>query len=335
MRLHRSVVSGMTVEVRRSAGRLLRLSFLLTILTSLSPTFLRAQAWTKGEGEIYTKLAYGSSTASQQFTFDGRTKEYADNVEGNAFFDRSLYLYGEAGITPDFTMVGGLAYKRTIIRDAAFRYRTFALGNLQIGGRYAITKLLGLDGGAEAFAVNGSLSIPTGYSRNRTPSAGGGQLDAELNLSYGHSFYPAPVYLQAAVGYRFRSDIYAFSTAVPCSEGIDKDCFADTKPSFGDEMFGGIEGGVTIADRVLIQALVNSTWSIAAPETGFTVSNPVPTQQRFIKVGGGVAASLWKGFGISTQIFFTPYGRNSINSMDLFFGIDYRMTLGAKPTVTP
>ena len=281
------------------------------------------QAWTKPEGQLYTKLSYGTSTASEQYTFDGRQKEYADNVTENAFFDRSLYLYGEFGLTPDITLFGGLPYKRVIVRDAAFRYRTFALGNAQIGGRYNLNELLGTTGTSESFATNLALSLPLGYTRNLTPSVGSGQLDAELNFSWGHSFYPFPGYAQMGVGYRYRSSIYGLSGAKDCLEGIDKDCFADSKPSYTDDIVAGLEGGITIADRLLVQGLARLNWSLKQPDVGFTVSNPIPTRQRFVKVGMGLGVAVWNGIGVSGQFFITPTGQNTVNSTDLFFGIDY------------
>lgn len=288
---------------------------------------LLAQAWPRDSGKVYAKLSYGTSTASEQFSFDGRVKDYADNVPENAFFDRSLYFYGELGLTRNLTLVASVPYKRVIVRDAAFRYRTFALGDAQIGARYGLNGLLGLEGGSEAVAANVSVSLPLGYSRNLTPSAGSGQINADLNVSYGHSFYPLPLYAQGAFGYRYRSDIYALSTAIPCQEGVNKDCFADTKPSYDDELFGGMEAGVTIANRVLLQGIARFTWSLTQPDVGFSVANPIPTKQRFLKIGGGIGVAAFRGLGVSGQVFFTPTGRNTVNSVDLFLGIDYTFSL--------
>ena len=293
----------------------------IVLCGNLSQAF--AQAWTKEEGKLYSKISYGTSTASEQYTFDGRQKEYADNVSDNAFFDRSIYLYGELGLTPDLTLVGGLPFKRVIVRDAAFRYRTFAFGNAQIGARYTLNNLLGTAGTSESFAANLALSLPLGYTRNLTPSVGSGQIDAEFNTSWGHSFYPFPAYAQAGLGYRYRSSIYALSTATDCQEGIDKNCFADSRPVYTDDLLGGIEAGVTISNRVLLQGLARVNWSLKEPDVGFTVSNPIPTRQRFLKVGMGIGVAVWQGIGVSGQMFFTPTGLNTVNSTDLFLGIDY------------
>ena len=302
----------------------LRIASTLVVLSLLIPPVADAQAWTKGKGEGYVKLAYGSSTASEQFSFDGTSKPYADNVTENAFFDRSLYLYGEYGLQSDLTLVAGLPYKRVIIRDAAFRYRTYGFGDLQIGARYDLREHVGFDESPNALALNGAISVPLGYTRNFTPSTGSGQMNVDLGVSYGRSLHPFPGYLQAGLGYRYRSSLFLGSSAVDCNEGIDRNCFADAQPVFGDELLGSLEAGVTIADRVFLQGLVSSVWSLQAPETGFTVTNPVPTRQRYVKAGFGSAVFLPFGFSVNLQGLTTLTGRNSVRSLDLFFGIDYR-----------
>ena len=298
----------------------------LIVLLIASPAALRAQAWTKDSGQVYLKLAYGSSTASEQYTFDGTVKEYADNVDDNAFFDRSVYLYGEAGLTPDITLIASLPYKRVVIRDAAFRYRTFAFGDLGLGLRHTLNDVFDLRGSANSAALNAGVSIPLGYTRNYTPSAGAGQINLELGLSAGRSFHPFPAYVQAGLGYRHRTSLFFTSTATPCAEGVDRNCFADTKPTFGDELYGSLESGVTIAEKVFLQGILASTWSVKAPETGFTVTNPVPTRQRFVKVGFGSALMLPAGLTTNVQGFYTIAGQNSVRSFDIFFGIDVKFT---------
>jgi hypothetical protein len=285
----------------------------------------RAQSWPQEKGKAYLKLSYGTSTASQQYTFDGREKEYADNVTENAFFDRSVYAYGELGLTDNVTLLASLPYKRVIIRDAAFRYRTYAFGSAQVGARVGLKPVLGMDEAPlDALAANVILTLPTGYTRNLTPSVGSGQADAELFVSYGRSFYPIDAYAQAGIGYRYRSSIYGLSTAVPCQEGVDKDCVADRQPVYGDEMFFGVEGGYTFAKRVFANLMLRGSYSVKEPTEGFSVANPIPTRQRYLKVGGSLAVFITEGISVNGQVFFTPYGLNTVKSTDLFIGVDYR-----------
>ncbi len=84
---------------------------------------------------------------------------------------------------------------------------------------------------------------------------------------------------------------------------------------------------------VFLQALVNGVWSVDTPFIGFTAINPIPTLQRYIKTGAGFTLYPFRvtrmfemsDLGLSVQYFLTPYGRNTIQSRDLFVGIEYRI----------
>jgi hypothetical protein len=303
---------------------------LLWLLGGPVPT-AHAQAWTLPRGQLYLKGTFGSVTAAEQYTFDGRTTDFISGLEGNTFRDRSFYFYGEAGLADNLTLVVSLPYKRTFIEDQAFRYRTFAPGTASVGVRMGLLPLLGARPSNNALAVNVGLNLPMGYTRNFTPSVGAGQVDAQAMLHYGRSFYPNPVYAQAGVGYLYRSTVYALSSAVDCQEGQDLDCIGDRKPRFGDELLYSVEAGVTpLGGGLLLQVLANGTWSVEEPNVGFTALNPIPTRQRYLKVGGGVAVfpfRLLKTSGpletlhASVQYLVTPDGRNTIRSQDLFFGL--------------
>ncbi len=281
------------------------------------------QAWTQAPGRAYVKLAYGASTATDQFTFDGQTKLYADHVEEPAFFDRSLYLYGELGLTKRVTLVASLPYKRLFIRDTAFRYVAQGFGSAQLGVRYDLRPLLGWQDGANALSSYAAVTLPTGYHRNYAPSVGTGQVDAQASLHYGRSFYPFPGYAQVGLGYRHRSSLYSLSQGAPCQEGADLGCIEDRQPTFGDEWTASAEIGMTLGKRALVQALTQTVWSIQTPNLGFTATNPFPTHQRYVKVGGGLTLYPLPRLGLSMQAFMTPYGRSTVRSTDLFFGIEY------------
>lgn len=314
--------------IRAVAGPLFGLALLLSATTA--PPAL-AQAWTQPRGQVYLKGSFGSVKAAEQYTFDGRTTDFINGLKGNTFRDRSFYLYGEAGLHDHLTLVFSLPYKRTFVEDQAFRYRTVALGTASVGARIALLPLLGAKPSNNALAANVGLNLPMGYTRNFTPSAGAGQVDVQAMLNYGRSFYPTPAYAQAGLGYRYRSTVYALSRAVDCQEGQDLDCIGDRQPRFGDELFYNVEAGVTpFRGGLLVHVLANGTWSVDAPNVGFTALNPIPTRQRYFKVGAGLAVfpfRLLKKSGTletlhaSVQYFTTPDGRNTIRSQDLFVGL--------------
>lgn len=312
------------------------LLLMLACLVCVAPGTTNAQAWTMPRGESYVKFFYGHVTAAEQYTFDGRATDYIDGLTGDTFRDRSLYVYSEVGVSDRFSLVISAPYKRTFVRDHAFRFRIFGLGTASIGGRLALLPMLGISSNRSVLAANIMAHVPLGYTRNYAPSTGSGQVDLQASLFYGHSFHPIPAYAQIGAGYRYKSDLYLFSAATPCRSGSDIHCIADTKPAYGDELLFHAEAGLSpFGGLLLIQALATSAWSVEAPTVGFSAFNPIPTHQRYAKVGGGFAVypfrltktALLSTFGISVQYLITPFGQNTINSRDLFVGVEYRPRL--------
>ncbi|MEZ4699604.1 MAG: hypothetical protein R2834_04685 [Rhodothermales bacterium] len=313
----------------RHAGRIVAL-WLIGLLT---PVSLHAQAWTTAKGTFYAKLSRSDIRAADQFTFDGRTADFIDGVSGNAFVDQSYYLYTEWGLLNNLTVVLSAPFKQLTVTDQAFRYETSAIGSATVGLRFGLFPLLHIRPSAISMALNLGATVPTGYTRNYTPSVGSGQVDAHALLGLGLSFWPTAAYIQAAGGYRYRSTYYGLSKAVGCTSGTDIFCIRDTQPAYGDEWLFQAEGGIILmSGTFFIQALGQGVWSVDKPVVGFTALNPIPTRQRYIKAGAGFTVYPFKltrvfrlenlGFGV--QAFLTPYGRNTIDSQDLFFGIDLR-----------
>lgn len=306
---------------------------LLTCISCLGPTAVFGQAWTMAKGEYFVKVSASHVTAADQYTFDGRVVDFINGVKETAFKDQSLYLYSEMGLFRNLTIVLSVPYKRIFVEDLAFRYQTFAMGSGMIGMRIGLMPLLGFKPSAFSMALNLAATVPMGYSRNYAPSAGPGQIDGQATLGLGLSFYPVAAYLQASGGYRYRSSFYPLSRAQPCNVGTAIDCIRDLKPDYGDEFLFTAEGGIMFLNGMLFfQALANGVWSLEQPLIGFTAINPIPTLQRYVKMGGGFTLYPFRitryfglaDLGISAQYFITPYGRNTIKSNDLFLGIEYR-----------
>ncbi|MBX2822833.1 MAG: hypothetical protein KTR29_24255 [Rhodothermaceae bacterium] len=302
----------------------------------MSPWSLFAQAWTMPAGEAYVKLFYGEVKAGHQFTFDGRSADFISGLPGDTYRDRSLYAYAEMGLADRLSLILSFPYKRTFVRDHAFRFRLYSPGTASLGVRYSLDKLLGVDKNKHAVAVNIQAFVPTGYVRNYTPSSGGGQVDVQGMVFYGKSFYPLPAYLQIGTGFRYRSSIYAFSKAIECIPGSDIHCTRDTQPKYNDEwLFHAEIGASPLGDFLLLQILSLGTLSTKNPEVGFSPLNPIPTSQRYLKIGGGVAIYPFSflnvfalsSLGFNLQYFETPVGRNTINSRDMFMGFEFRASL--------
>jgi hypothetical protein len=286
-----------------------------------APSPARAQAWAQPTGRVYAKLAYGAATASNQYAFDGRVKPYADDVEGDSFFDRSLYLYSELGLTEDLTLVASLPYKRLTVVDTVYKYESGAVGDLGLGVRYGLGRWLRSvlpDG--HTSAVNLRLDLPLGYTRNLIPSPGRGNLNLTATLDYGLGFWGGKAYAQAAFGTRIMTGFYGLSFAADCPLGT-LGCFADEPADPGDQLLFRGELGVMPWSWLLIQALGEVALSIKAPEVGFSVAEPNPTRQSYAKLGAGLSVQPLAHLGGSLQAFVTPWGLNAPRSLDLFLGL--------------
>lgn len=302
-------------------------------LLFLLPSPTHGQAWPAARGSFYAKWSRSDIRAADQFTFDGRRTDFIDGVAGDAFVDQSYYLYTEWGLLDNLTLVLSAPFKHLTVTDQAFLYETSAIGGATVGVRFGLFPLFGIRPSAVSMAMSLGATLPTGYTRNYTPSVGTGQLDAHALLGIGLSFWPTAAYVQAAGGYRYRSDFYGLSKSVACNPGVDLFCIRDTQPQYGDEWLFQAEAGVQlIGGMFFIQALGQGVWSVDAPQVGFTALNPLPTEQRYLKAGAGLTVYPFKltrayrlanvGFGV--QAFLTPYGRNTIDSQDFFFGIDFQ-----------
>jgi hypothetical protein len=288
------------------------------------PNPVLGQAWTQPAGNTYLKISSQSATASQQFRADGTRGPYTPDVDGNGFEDNSLYLYGETGVATNFTLVFLVPYKRFTVRTAnplrasglagterPIENSASGLEKIQIGVRWNSTRFFGLSaGGRHRTALNVSVRLPAFYSRDDSPALGPGQVDLEAMVYYGISLWPTPAYAQIGTGYRVRSGIYALSDGT------------SGKPAYANEWLLHGEAGLTLGRWALIQGLAFGVFSNQPADLAFNPENPLPTYQRYVKLGGGLVLYPIPRVGLSVQLFQTVDGANTIRSTDRFFGLE-------------
>lgn len=294
---------------------------------------LHAQAWTQEAGSAYLKVAQSFASSSSRFDENGTIVPYNENTNGS-YRDRSMYIYGEFGVTDRLTFAASLPYKRLHVTDETFEptfERTSAAwGTAMIFGRYDIGPALGLASeGPTVLAANVGLGIPMGYTRNYDPAVGPGQLDIQATLNIGRSLWPFPGYVQAGLGYRRRTSSFGFSTTTMCSGGVDAGghaCLEDEQASleFGDEFLFSAEGGATIGP-VLLQGLLDAHWSVAAPAPpeGAVVVRPEGFElQRYVLAGIGATIYGPLDFGLSIQAFTAIHAQNALGGRLVFVGLE-------------
>jgi hypothetical protein len=301
------------------------------------PALAHAQAWTLAPGEVYLKLTQGFANASERYDAEGEVVPYDPNVDDAPFRDRSRYLYGEVGLAESLSLFGSLPYKRLFVTDGGFNEpverQASDLGSAVLGLRVGLDDALSLDD-RSALAANVALVIPLGYRRNFAPTVGPGQVDAQLVVAYGRSFWPIPAYAQAGIGYRARTSVFDFSRVVDCPasqpDNAETVCIegGGGEVEYSDEVLLNLEGGYTLFDRLLVQGLVDLVWSVDTPEpidAALGVQPEAFPQQRFLRTGLGAAFTVFGQTAFSVQAFTAPYARNTLRAVEVFVGLETRL----------
>jgi hypothetical protein len=294
-----------------------------------------SSAWTRPQNQLWTMLSFGRVVAGEQHLPDGRRVPFIQALpDQNTFVDESFYLQAEYGVTDWLTLNASLPYKQIFIERESFFTQTQAPGNLYFGTRLGVFEVLELRLPV-VWSVEIGVWIPTGYTRNFAPSVGAGNVDFDVETAVGGGFRLAPwlpMYAQVGGGIRARTNSFAFSNAVECADS-DVNCVIDSRPNFGDELMYLAELGATpLGGSVLVFGKLLGNYSLLEPEVGFTARNPIPTRQRFVKVGlGGFLYPLrffgvkyGENVGLGAQYFSTIDGQNVPRTDDLFVGIEYK-----------
>lgn len=321
--------------ISKVGARVAALGLGLTLFANEAGAF-NSSAWTRPKNQLWTMLSFGRVAGGKQFLPDGREVPFIQALPDQITFeDESFYAQVEYGLTDWLTANASLPYKRIFIERESFFTQTEAPGNLYLGLRLGIFQLLELNVPV-VWSVEIGAWLPTGYTRNFTPSVGAGNIDFDVKTAVGGGLrlFPwLPVYGQVGGGLRARSTAFALSNATDCNLTSDVNCIIDSRPRYGDELMYLAELGVTpLKGTVLAFAKVFGNYSMLEPEVGFTAANPIPTRQRYLKVGGGGFVYPVRPFGVryaenvglGVQYYSTVDGQNVPRTDDLFIGIEYQ-----------
>jgi hypothetical protein len=172
----------------------------LALLLTLSA---QAQSgWTRAQGEVFAQLNVGGFSTSQYSNLAG------DQIETSRFRQGFISIYGEYGLRPRWTIV----VNGPLVKAQGFETTetVVGLGDLMVGVTYGLLR--------GAFPVTLTLmpEFPTGpanlFAQNRLISfeqinlpTGDGEFNVHGLVAGSHSFYPAPVYVNAHLRYNLRT----------------------------------------------------------------------------------------------------------------------------------
>ncbi|TMQ52944.1 MAG: hypothetical protein E6K74_10965 [Candidatus Eisenbacteria bacterium] len=180
------------------------------ILAALAaPTCAHAGAWTQDPGSLYARLTYAGITSGTRFDAVGERVGLEPRFTFGApdgateYRGREARVYVEYGLIERFTTYGSVTWKRVVTDEPVVKSTNSGFGDLILGGRYRVLR------GRVPLSLASELKIPTGYSRESTPSLGAGDLAHTLRglvgASWGWLYTTADAGWTADRGSAFRS----------------------------------------------------------------------------------------------------------------------------------
>jgi hypothetical protein len=277
--------------------KLITISMLLSFLCITNDGY--AGGWTKKKGKFYLQLSSQFMNSNKFHDIDGTL------VDITTLSDLTLSIYAEYGITDDISLV---AFVPFFHRLALNRIEGNNSGNIyfpgaekngvsdsDIGIKFKIA-----EGGQSVLSAGFTLGLPLGNSTDPNGLlTGDGELNQRFSLSFGHSFYPLPVYFNASAGYNFRHKGYT------------------------DEINFGVEAGYTFYNRLLLifrvtglKPLRNGDNTLAGGAGGLFSNN-----QQYIAYGPELFYNVNNNWGITAGINAGTWARNVLSSYVYRVGI--------------
>ncbi|RAL23582.1 hypothetical protein DL240_05330 [Lujinxingia litoralis] len=139
------------------------------------------------------------------------------------------------------------------------------------------------------------------------PTLGNGVREHELGLSLGASLWPRPFYGSLTAAYRLRGSRQA-------AGGEQIEMF--------DEIPIMAEVGWAPHPSLWIRGLAQGVIGLGPPES-LDIFNLTPLTQSYLKVGPGLILTIPGGIQLSLDVMLTPWGINTVQSVDGIVGIAY------------
>lgn len=273
---------------------------IVIILSSISFNNLFAGAWTQKKNSGFYKLGLRYISANNVYDKDG------NKVEVPKLTNLFLALYGENGINDQITLIANISLFESIkINDYKDNGNITLKGgsnsgiaDSEIGIRYKIWK-----GEGSIFSTELILGLPIGDTQNKLRLyTGDDEFNQILNILYGQSFYPLPLYLSTQVGFNNRTG------------------------GFSDEIRYAAEIGFSFIPSVLIAFKINGTQTLENGDEfvhggnyGFHSNN-----QKYLAFGPELSYSITKSFGLTLGVESATNAANVPSALAYSFGIYFK-----------
>jgi hypothetical protein len=284
---------------------------LATLILVALPLPARAGAWTQPQGSFYVKLSYALAWADEQIKCCvDEPQPLLDFRDRGDVTEGALSLYGEYGlpvpVPGGLTVLAAVTMKFLEIDTERALRTTAGFADLSLGVRWGLPLAM-LAPVVLAVQIEGK--IPTGYTANlpggeQIPYLGNGVFELTSSLLAGVSFWPPPVYVTGGLGFRWR--------------GEDEN--AQGRIDYANELPWSLEAGVTLAERVLVQATLDGIVALGDVEE-LDVAALTPPASRSVRAGAGLIVLPWRGLQVGVSYQRVLGGVNVILSDQVTLGV--------------
>jgi len=274
----------------------IRLTF-ACLLISISPV-LAGGGWTQPHKGGYLKLNQSMIYATKYFQPDGSITD----ITTTALYTTSIYA--EYGITNRLT---GILYFPFFVRTTVNEVQFVNSGDVIPGdalnsiGDTDVTIKYGLiQNGPVVVSTSLTLGLPLGNPGGGESGAlqtGDGEFNQLLKVEASHSFYPAPLYATATVGFNNRTK------------------------GFSEEFHYGVEVGYNITPQLLALLRIYGVESFKNGDPGGSANGVFSNNMEYLSIAPELNYNLNDKYGLSAQAAFAASGERILAAPNFSFGI--------------
>ena len=274
-----------------------RARFGLALLFLLFPAVsVQADGWPQRRGHGYYKLGFYTLRATH-YSEPGGNRIAIPTVG-----DYTFSFYGEYGLTDRLTAIAYVPFQRITLNRQVGRETGFVftegdeitgLADPILGLRFGLLQF-----GGTVLSASLKLGLPLGTSdQTNGLNTGDGELNQQLSLEAGHSFYPIPAYAVVKAGFNQRSS------------------------GFSDEVDYGVEAGYTVANAWTIIGRVQGLESLKNGDATGGQLGFAGNDQRYLLYGAELAYTHNDTYGFSVGVQNATRAHNVLSAPTFSIGI--------------
>jgi len=170
---------------------------MLLIICLALPCRVFGGAWTLEKKHMYNRISFNYYRAEKNFDENGARRPMPND---GTFEDINIQWYQEFGLLNNLSLISSFYWKDLQYEDRNVGMSKKGVADIDLGLKLRLLKE------PIVLSIQLLVKLPSGYDEHDDVALGKGQIDWEVRLLMGKSFYPLPSYLGLELGYRYRAE---------------------------------------------------------------------------------------------------------------------------------